>query len=159
MATQDAADRMEDRIRRIEDELEIRRLVSAYGPAVDSGDAAAVAALWTEDGVYDTDAALLEGRSGITAMVEGEHHQQLIANGAAHVLGAPHVVIDGDRAVVTQYSRVFRHTGDGFEPWRVAANRWELARTPEGWRATYRTVRLINGSEEARSLLRRAGTF
>lgn len=154
------ADRgIEERLQRIEDELEIRRLVSAYGPAVDSGDAAAVVALWTEDGVYDTDAIRLEGHSGIAAMVEGSQHQGLIANGAAHILGAPHIVIDGDRAVVTQYSRVFRHTDAGFETYRVAANRWELIRTPEGWRATLRTVRLVNGSEEARSILRRAGTF
>ena len=47
--------------------------------------------------------------------------------------------------------------GQAFEVWRVAVNRWELVRTPEGWRTAYRTTRLINGSDEARELLRRAG--
>jgi hypothetical protein len=38
--------------------------------------------------------------------------------------------------------------------WRVAANRWELLRTPAGWRVTARTNRLLDGTEEARDLLR-----
>lgn len=147
---------VEDRLRRVEDELEIIRLISAYGPAVDSGDSARVAALWTEDGVYDTQSAVWRGREEIAGMVKGDHHQQLIADGAAHVLGVHHVVVEGDRAVATGYSRVFRHSAQGFETWRVAANRWELVRTPDGWRAAYRTNRLIDGAEEARRLLGRA---
>ena len=88
---------------------------------------------------------------------KGEFHQKLIAGGAAHVLGVPHILIEGHRAVATCYSRVFRHGEGGFELWRVAVNRWELVRTPEGWRASYRTNRLLDGSEAARALLGRAG--
>lgn len=146
-------------LRRLADESEIVRLISAYGPAVDSGDSRRTAELWTEDGVYDTGSNVWRGRAEIAGMVEGETHQRLIANGAAHVLGVPHVVVDGDRAVATNYSRVFRHTAEGFETWRVAANRWDLVRTPEGWRATYRTNRLIDGSAEARDVLRQAPTL
>ena len=67
-------------------------------------------------------------------MVEGDFHQKLIAGGAAHVVGVPHIVVSGHRAVATCYSRVFRHVDGGFEVWRVAVNRWELVRTPDGWR-------------------------
>jgi uncharacterized protein (TIGR02246 family) len=149
--------RMSETLRVLEDEREIVRLISAYGPAVDSGHSEAAAALWTEDGVYDTDAVVWRGRAEIAAMVESAAHQQLIAAGAAHVIGVPHVRVNGHRAVATCYSRVFRHVEGRFEVWRVAVNRWELVRTPEGWRATYRTNRLINGSESARELLGRAG--
>ena len=44
---------LESRLRWLEDEREIRHLVTGYGPLVDAGAADEVAALWTEDGVYD----------------------------------------------------------------------------------------------------------
>jgi uncharacterized protein (TIGR02246 family) len=148
--------RMSETLRVLEDEREIVRLISSYGPAVDSGQSEAAAAIWTEDGVYDTDSVVWRGRAEIAAMVEGSQHQKLIAEGAAHVVGVPHVRVTGHRAVATCYSRVFRHGDGGLEVWRVAVNRWELVRTPEGWRTAYRTNRLINGSAAARELLGRA---
>jgi hypothetical protein len=149
--------RITETLRVLEDEREIIRLISSYGPAVDSGQSEVAAAIWTETGVYDTDTAVWRGRAEIAAMIEGAGHQQLIAEGAAHVVGVPHVRVNDHRAVATCYSRVFRHVEGSFEVWRVAVNRWELVRTPEGWRTAYRTNRLINGSDEARELLRRAG--
>ena len=149
--------RISETLRVLEDEREIIRLISSYGPAVDSGQSGVAAGIWTETGVYDTDGAVFRGRAEIAAMIEGGGHQQLIAAGAAHVVGVPHVRITGHRAVATCYSRVFRHVDGAFEVWRVAVNRWELVRTPEGWRTAYRTNRLLNGSDEARELLRRAG--
>jgi hypothetical protein len=149
--------RVAETLRVLEDEREIVRLISSYGPAVDSGQSEVAAAIWTETGVYDTDTAVWRGQAEIAAMIEGAGHQQLIAEGAAHVVGVPHVRVNGHRAVATCYSRVFRYVDGSFEVWRVAVNRWELVRTPEGWRTAYRTNRLINGSDEARELLRRAG--
>jgi hypothetical protein len=149
--------RLAETLQVLEDEREIIRLISSYGPAVDSGQSQVAAAIWTETGVYDTDSAVWRGRAEIAAMVESAGHQQLIAEGAAHVVGVPHVRITGHRAVATCYSRVFRHVDGAFEVWRVAVNRWELVRTPEGWRTAYRTNRLINGSDAARELLGRTG--
>ena len=149
--------RITETLRVLEDEREIIRLISSYGPAVDSGQSEVAAAIWTETGVYDTDTTVWRGRAEIAAMIEGAGHQQLIAEGAAHVVGVPHIRVNGHRAVATCYSRVFRYVDGSFEVWRVAVNRWELVRTPEGWRTAYRTNRLINGSDEARELLRRAG--
>ncbi len=37
---------LEQRLRRVEDELAIGRLMASYGPLVDAGDADAVAGLW-----------------------------------------------------------------------------------------------------------------
>lgn len=149
-------DLLAERLRILEDEREIVALISSYGPAVDSGQGDAVAAIWTESGVYDTDMKLWQGRAEIATLVDDPFQQQLIAEGSAHVIGVPRVRLKGDKAVATCYSRVFRHVDGAFQVWRVSFNLWDLERTPEGWRAAYRTNRLINGSDAARALLRRA---
>jgi hypothetical protein len=147
---------LEERVRHLEDTLAITALVGRYGPAVDSGSDREAADLWTETGVYDLGFRVIEGSSKVAEMVRGEHHQGLIHSGAAHVLGAPLVRVDGDRAVATCYSNVFRYVDGAFEVWRTAVNRWELERTADGWHATRRTTRLLDGSDDARELLRRA---
>jgi hypothetical protein len=162
-------DALEARTRTLEDQIQIYQLMSAYGPLVDSGDAEATAALWVEDGVYDwgsgapPDSAApvkegpegaARGRAAIAAMVRGPYHQAIIQGGAGHVIGMPHVMIEGDRATAVSYSRLYRHDGENFRVWRVAANLWEFARMAEGWRVTARTNRVLDGSEAARRLLR-----
>ena len=129
---------------------EITQLVAAYGPAVDAGDAEAVAGLFTEDGWYDVAGRRYEGRAALSAMVRGDAHQSLLARGVAHLMGLPRVTVDGDRAVAVNHSTVYLEG----QVWRVAANRWELVRTPDGWRVATRTNRLLDGSTEARELLR-----
>jgi ketosteroid isomerase-like protein len=146
---------LEDRLQSLEDELAVWRLVNSYGPAVDSGNSEAASGIWTEDGVYDIGSDTWSGRAAIAGMVEGEGHQGLIHEGAAHVMALPQVRLDGDTAVATGYSRVYRRVDDGFRVWRVAANRWELVRTAAGWRCVRRTTRLMDGSQEPRSLIGR----
>jgi hypothetical protein len=160
---------LETRLRDLEDQVAIYQLMSAYGPLVDSGDAEATAALWIEDGVYDWGGGpksaegtpMKEGAAGaaydraaIADMVRGPYHQEIIQGGAGHVIGLPHIVIDGDTAIATSYSRLYRRDGDNFRTWRVGANRWEFVRTAEGWRVKQRINRVLNGSAEARELLR-----
>ena len=161
---------LERRLAEAEDKLAIYQLMSAYGPLVDSGDAKATSELWTQDGVYDWGAGpkpadgtpvAKEGAAGaaydraeIAAMVNGAGHHEIIEGGAGHVIGLPHIVLDGHRAVATGYSRLYRWTGEAFIIWRVAANRWEFVRTPEGWRITSRVNRPLTGGDEPRRLLR-----
>lgn len=146
---------LEARVRLLEDVEAVRQLVSAYGLAVDSGSAGATAALWTEDGTYDVVPQPLVGRAALTAMVDSEGHRSLIARGCAHVLGAPHVLLDGDRAVATCHSLVLLRDAERREHrvWRVAANRWELVRTVDGWQVSTRVNRLLDGSDDAAALL------
>lgn len=147
--------RLEARVRDLEDRAAIRDLIAAYGPAADSGDCAAAAVAWAADGSYDIDGfGIVEGPAGIAAILEGAHHQQLIAGGAAHVLSPLAITLSGDTATAVGYSCVFRHTGDGFEAHRVAANRWTLVRADGQWRIARRVNRLLNGAEAARALLR-----
>ena len=44
----------------------------------------------------------------------------------------------------------------GYHIHRVVTNRWDLVRTPAGWRIKRRTLRLVDGSEPARQLLHAA---
>lgn len=147
---------LEERVRLLEDHVAVLRLIGSWGPAVDTGSSRAAGDLWDENGVLDSDLSRLEGPAAVTAMVESDGQQQLIAHGCAHVQSAPVVTVDGDRATVIAYSQVFLHADEGHDVWRVSANRWECARTPAGWRITRRVNRVIDGSGESHEILAQA---
>lgn len=147
---------LEERIGQLEDQMAIYRLISRYGPAVDSGSSQAAGALWAEDGSYEFDNSRLDGPAAVAAMVLSEGHQGLIHQGCAHILAMPVITLDGSTARATGYSRVYRHAADGYGVWRVSANHWELKRTAEGWKVVRRVNRTIDGSPEAREILRHA---
>ncbi|HTW18408.1 MAG TPA: nuclear transport factor 2 family protein [Nocardioides sp.] len=144
---------LEDRLRRLEDEREILHLITGYGPLVDAGASDEVAALWTEDGVYDVDEVYLGSQEDIRAMVLSSGHQGWITGGCAHFVGPARVTIDGDEAVAICHSLMVVNTEAGFVVRRATANHWQLRRTPEGWRATVRTSRVLDGRAESPALL------
>lgn len=152
---------LSDRVRRLEDEREIARLIASYGPAVDAADADAAAGLWTTDGSYDVEGWSMSGRAAIHDMVNSSSHRGLVDAGCCHFLGPAVVTVDGDTAVAVCESLVLVRTGtdsdtdSGYRVWRAAANHFELVRTPEGWRISRRTTRLLDGNETAHRLLRR----
>ncbi|MGH3636808.1 MAG: nuclear transport factor 2 family protein, partial [Mycobacterium sp.] len=114
---------LEQRLRRVEDELAIKRLLACYGPLVDAGDADAVAALWVEDGEYDVEGWHMRSRADVAEMVRSSAHQGLIGGGSAHFLGPVHVDVDGDDAVAVCESILVRHNedGSGYRVWRAGA--------------------------------------
>jgi hypothetical protein len=145
---------LESRVRKLEDELAIHRQIVSYGFAVDTGDAAATARLFSEDGVYDVDGTMImNGREGIREMVRSDRHSSLLPD-CAHTIGPAAVEIDGDRAVATAYSRIYRRRKSGFDLFRLSFNRFELERRGEVWEICRRTTRLL-GSEAAQALFRR----
>lgn len=143
------------RVQLLEDKVAIMHIISGYGPAVDSGCAETVAGLWTEDGVYDVDTGSMTGHAEIEAMVHSKNHQSYIHGGCAHLVGPPHVIVDGDTAVATCHSQlVIRNTEKGVNHVaRITANRWEFARVEGEWKVTLRTNRLLDGRADARALL------
>lgn len=144
------------RLQVLEDRAAIRDLIASYGPLADSGDADGVAMLWAEDGVYVVDGfPEARGHAAIAALIEGPVHQALMMRGCAHVLGSPVIDLDGDRATASCHSVVLAKTSEVWEAVRVAANRWELVRTPQGWRVTRRDNALLDGREAARALFAR----
>ncbi len=165
---------LEERIRAIEDRLEIYNVIASHPASADTGGDAHIAASWVEDGVFDRGEALTSarGRQAIAKQVLSPDHQAAIARGLAHFTGLPHVAISGDTAVVTSYLAIMvpqtegnavevpnHGTSKGFRIHRITANRWHLVRTPQGWRIKQRTLRPLDGSEPAREILRQAITL
>ena len=103
------------RLRRLEDESAIPRLIMSYGPAADAGLTTFAAGLWLEDGEYDWDAngEPHHGSVAVDAMLQSDGHRQLIAEGVAHFGGPLLVEVDGDRATAVNYSLIMRREGNG----------------------------------------------
>jgi hypothetical protein len=162
---------LEQRLRDIEDRLEIYNLIASHPPSADTGGSEHIASCWVEDGMFDRGEGLsgARGREQLAGQVKTPGHQAAIAGGLAHFTGLPYVRIDGDTAIVISYLQILvpqtqgepvevpnHGTSKGFRVHRVAANKWELVRTPQGWKFKQRSIRLLDGSEPARAILRQA---
>jgi hypothetical protein len=162
---------LERRIRAIEDRLDIYNLIASHPPSADTGDAAWAEAAYTEDGIFDRGPGLVgaTGNKALGALLQSDGHQAAIAGGLAHFAGLPYVQLDGDEAVVTSYLQILtpRKSGEaievpnhgssrGYHIHRVVTNRWELKRTKSGWKIKRRTIRLVDGTEPSREVLRGA---
>lgn len=156
--TPDRLAALEERVRTLEDHLAIQRLINSWGPAVDSGDSAAAAALFTDDCILESDLSYLVTPRAISAMVDGEGHQALIREGSAHIPASPVVRVEGDRATAVGYTNVFLHTPDAYVVWRVSANLWEFRRTSDGWRMARRTTQVIGNGGQGQKILGSAST-
>ena len=145
---------LEARVRRLEDEAAIQRLLMSYGPAADAGLARDAADLWLEDGEYDWDAAAEphRGSAAIDGMLRSSFHHQLMAEGVAHFGGPLLIDIDGDQATALNYSLIMRREEQRFYLWRVSAVRWDLERAGSAWRVRRRTNRLLDESGAGRDL-------
>lgn len=163
--------RLEQRIAAIEDRLEIYNLIAGHPPSADTGADYYAEKVYTADGVFDRGADLsgATGNKAVAAMLKSPGHQAAIAGGLAHFTGLPHVILDGDTAVVTSYLQILapKQSGEmievpnhgasrGYHIHRVAITRWDLIRTTEGWKIKRRSIRLVDGSEPSRELLRGA---
>ena len=156
-------DSLEDRLRAVEDTLAIFHLIASHPPAADTGSDGYYRDAFMPDGVIDLGGGkAANGNEAIAAIVKTPEHQAAIAGGLCHFAGLPRVELTGDTAVVTSYLQIITpHKGaapmevsghgssTGFRIHRVGANRWELVRTPQGWkvkRRTYAAARRHGGS-------------
>ena len=94
-----ALDELLARVRRLEDESAIQRLIMSYGPAADAALATFAGDLWLEDGVYDWDAdgEPHQGTAGVEAMLQTDGHLGLVGEGVAHFAGPLLIDLQGDR--------------------------------------------------------------
>jgi hypothetical protein len=155
-STEDRFAALEARIARLEDELAVHRLLNTWGPAVDTANGDAAAALWDDDGVMEANGVRVNGPADVSAIVGSEGQRDVVRQGCAHVPSYPVVTVDGDRATATGYMRAYRRTDDGYEIWMVSAGHWEFIRTPGGWRMERSVGHLIDGGPEATAILARA---
>ena len=147
---------LEARLRRIEDERAIERMIASYGPLVDAGAADAVAAMWAPDGVYDVENWLMTGRDDVAAMVRSPGHQDFITTGCAHFLSPAVVTIHGDVAVAVCESTLLLRRATTYEAIRAGVSHFHLNRAtgaPHGWLIAKRITRLLDGTEPPRRLL------
>nr|WP_221218571.1 MULTISPECIES: nuclear transport factor 2 family protein [unclassified Mycolicibacterium] len=145
---------LERRLRTLEDERDIARLIASYGPLVDSGDPDAVAALWAVDGGYDTGDWKMSSRADVAAMVRSTEHRGLIDRGCCHFFGPPAVTVDGDEAVAICQSILLVHReSHGYNVARAGVHLIRLQRTEKGWEIVSRTARQLDGSGQANELI------
>ena len=161
---------LEDRLRTIEDRLEIYNLIAGHPPSADTGAADFARSVYVEDGSLDLAGGKgATGRDAIAAILTTPEHHAAMAGGLAHFASLPHIAIDGDRAVVTSYLQILtpddaavpveiagHGASKGFRIHRIGANRWELVRTADGWKIARRVLRPLDGSAPAREILRGA---
>jgi hypothetical protein len=161
---------LEERLRAVEDRLAILNLIASHPPAADTGTPGYYRDAFLPDAVTDLGGGkAARGNEAIGAVVEREEHRAAMAQGLAHFAGLPYIEIDGDTAVVISYLQILtpnvgaepaalagHGSSKGFRVHRVGANRWELHRTPQGWKIARRELRTLDGSMEAREILRGA---
>ena len=114
---------LEKRVQALEDRLDILQLIMSYPLALDSGAETHCRSAWAETGVFDrgsSDPAEhsggYQGTYGVETIIEefnGPDLQKARDHGLAHLMTAPHVVIQGDKAVATNYNQLVEQ-GDGF---------------------------------------------
>ena len=130
---------IEERLRLIEDRLELLDIEGRYGREYDSRRAAEWADLFTEDGIYE--GRQLEGMAPQNLVRGRQNLVDFAANeplNGMHTMHMPHIVLKGDRAT----GRVHFHfnasgTDDsGRRQFRSVSGYYDVAyvRTPEGWR-------------------------
>jgi SnoaL-like domain len=160
---------LEARLRQLEDERDIGRLIASYGPFVDSAHAEGAAALWDTDGSYDVEGWRMNSSADVHAMVSSPSHRELVDGGCCHFLGPAVVAVSGDFAVAVCESLVllrsdraapdridreaWRSAPGEYVVWRATGNHFALHRLGGQWRITARTSRLLNGNPEAHALL------
>jgi hypothetical protein len=143
---------LEERVRRLEDEVGVRRAIMLYGLHVDSNDGQGAAETFTPDGLYDVDFGPLSGRAEVQAYLD---HRGEREGKTAHLVGPELIEFPSrDRASVVGYSMVLVRRGGEIHLWRGSLNHWDLVRDGAGWLVERRTTRPV-GDADAPAVLRR----
>jgi len=131
---------------RIRIERECERLVTRYCHFIDHGEAARVAELFTEDGVWESPEVRMDG---IDSLRKGfAHRQNRTDRMSRHVCNNLLLeVVDADHATGCVYLTLYNHDGDPERPISplegarlVGEYRDQFRRTPEGWRFSRRDI-------------------
>ena len=99
---------LDERVRLIEDRLDIYNLIASHPPSADTGAGEYTASVWTEDGVFDRGAEFPRptGRVAIAGGSSNPEHHRAIEQGIAHFAGLPYVRISGDTAFAISYLQI-----------------------------------------------------
>lgn len=145
---------LEARVKLIEDKLAVYQLLSAFAPVIDGGGEEEAAEFYAEDGAYIMDvpgASSAMGRPAVLDIYRSDMHRGAVRQGISHMLGFPHVWLDGDRAEAVTYACILRKGEQGWGLARIAANKFKLRRDGSGWRIETRESRELT-NEQARAV-------
>ena len=144
------------RLQLLEDERDIREVLSRYGFNADLGRADAWVGLFTADGVLDLDPSIISpshlgGAAELRTMITTPPHKDIEGHCQHQMQGLPMVVyVEGDQAVVEGDSMTVVRDRDGSLRILMASyNRWTLVRTDAGWRIRECVRRPIGSTDQA----------
>jgi SnoaL-like domain len=159
------------RVQRLEDERDIRALLTTYAFNADLGRSRAWVELFTDDGAIDLGETVhaMSGAAapeGYPARPRFEGHEELLLDfitalphrrverrSQHHTAAGPLIIdVSGDDAVARGYSLLITRDADGFRIEVAAFNRWTLRRVEGEWQIAERRMRPI-GSSDAAGLL------
>lgn len=149
---------LEERVRLIEDERELRDLLARYSFNADLGRTREYADMYTNDAGLDLRDLGMDEYSGRESIFEDFITQPAAAAAAGRTFHqqSPTVFhIDGDDATGEGYSIVLYADESGTISFAGATNnRWTFRREDNGWKIAHRVVRVI-GSPEASEIYRK----
>ena len=146
---------IEARLRRVEDELAIQRLLMDYAAYLDERDYARYVSLFTADGEWTNEAGSYKGQAAIRDMLERE----VVPAGAVnrsnyHIMTNPRIDLDGDRAAAaSRFLFVLRGPDGSLVPALGGIYRDEFIRQGDAWKIKRRVAEnIIPTAEEWRAL-------
>jgi hypothetical protein len=158
---------IEERLRAVEDRLEILNLLAGSALSSDVASEAYWQSIFAHNAEMDRGGNHgVANREQIMEIVRSTNQAAAIESGMAHSLALPHIRIEGDRAVSTGYLQVLvldpnsptvtlagKGSRQALVTYHLTVNRWELERTAQGWQVTRRAIRPI-ATEDAAEMLR-----
>lgn len=145
------------KIEALEDEREVRNVITRYCFAVDADDQDATEAQYWEDCVVSVDEKTFYRGRQVRDIVTSKAHQSILPD-CSHVMAPLLVEMDGARAVATGYANVVVRNRDGAPGsfvWRQSYNRFELEKRNGTWKIA-RRLSFGAGSAEAQAVLKKA---
>ncbi|MFE7069076.1 nuclear transport factor 2 family protein [Streptomyces sp. NPDC057620] len=155
---------LEEQVRELRDEREIRELLSRYGYYADACLDDDYLALFTEDGAMDVSQggsedpyAVLrwEGQEAMRTFLTDRTaaHGDGFAGRSLHLQGNNlTVTVRGDTAVAAGYSFIFHQDGPCLKLLSASTNEWHLVRAADGWRIALRRRRAVGSPDTAEVL-------
>jgi hypothetical protein len=149
-----AAEGLGERIRRLEDERDIRRVIELNWLLADAGPAEAFTALYTEDCVVDLGRlvapdidTVIHGHAGVRARYTDPDHAAW--EGRSHHLsaGPQPICITGDTAEAITYAMTTMFIDGAPKLFVTGFNFWKLRREGGRWRIYHRIARRLGDSD------------
>lgn len=142
---QTAPDALDTRVRRLEDEREIRELLVRYAQRLDARDLAGYAALFAEQGSWSGGMGEAQGPAAIEAMLEkgfGATPAGYVNTDNFHLMSNFVIEVDGDEATAQSRLTYFMRNAEN-RPAPALAGRYEDRLVREGGRWLFKARKVI----------------